>query len=134
MPALNPRVHLARLRMPLLAAAALAGLLAAALFALAPAAAQTPPSDLELALSLVEDSDNIVPAGSTVRVRATLSHEDAELGPFTVNGGALRLSGGREWEESGRTGLTINAAALAGQNANNIVPFTRQGVNAGPAN
>ena len=131
MPALNPRVHLARLRMPLLALAALLGLAAAALFALAPAAAQTPPPGLELTLSLVEDSDNIVAAGSTVRVRATLSHENARLGPFTVNGGALRLSGGREWEESGRTGLTINAAALTGQGPNNVVPFIRDGVNAG---
>lgn len=127
MPALTT---LARSRIPLLALGALAMLLAAAIAALAPAAAAPPPSDLALTLSLVEDSDNIIAPGTSVRVRATLSHEHAQLGEFTVLGGSLRLSGGRDWESTGRTLLTVNADTLAGQNVNNIPPYTRAGNNA----
>lgn len=127
MPALTT---LARSRIPLLALGALAMLLAAAIAALAPAAAAPPPSDLALTLSLVEDSDNIIAPGTSVRVRATLSHEHAQLGEFTVLGGSLRLSGGRDWESTGRTLLTVNADTLAGQNVNNIPPYSRLGNNA----
>ena len=56
----------------LFALGALAGLLAAALLTLAPAAADGHPDDLALVLSVVDESDNIVPPNSEITVRADL--------------------------------------------------------------
>ena len=92
-------------RLRLLALGALLGLLAAALLCLsqpAPAAADGHPSDLELALSLVDDSDNVVPPGSEFSVKAELrfsnpSNQETWLN-LTAAGSALRISGYLAWE------------------------------------
>ena len=101
---------LARPRSALLAAlVALAALAAAVL--VPPASAAPPPSDLTLTLSLIEDSDNIVPPGGTLNVAATLTYEtqgaastDSEI---TINSGSLRVSGNQEWETTGRSRLDV---------------------------
>ena len=102
---------LARPRAALLAAlVALAALAAAVL--VPPASAAPPPSDLTLTLSLIEDSDNIVPPGGTLNVAATLTYEtqgaastDSEI---TINSGSLRVSGNQEWETTGRSRLDVD--------------------------
>ena len=102
---------LARPRSALLAAlVALAALAAAVL--VPPASAAPPPSDLTLTLSLIEDSDNIVPPGSTLNVAATLTYQtqgaastDSEI---TINSGSLRVSGSQEWETTGRSRLDVD--------------------------
>ena len=97
-------------------AALLAALVALAALAAAvlvpPASAAPPPADLALTLSLIEDSDNIVPPGSTLNVAATLTYEtqgaastDSEI---TINSGSLRVSGNQEWETTGRSRLDVN--------------------------
>ena len=74
-------MHLILLTLPgagrLLALGALLALLAAALLPLAPAAADqpprdVPPGDMELVISLADDSDNIVPPGGEATVQASL--------------------------------------------------------------
>ena len=113
---------------------ALAALLAAGAFAFAPrqsAEAQTPTvvntmqtgsdtnrTNFRLELSLVDDSDNIVPANSTLRVKAVLKFDvpnDKSNGPRPAgtthgamgetfrlqSGGTLRIAGQFEWENAG---------------------------------
>ena len=112
---------------------ALAALLAAGAFAFAPrhsAEAQTPanPNEMQtgsdadrtnfrLELSLVDDSDNIVPANSNLRVRAVVKFDvpddksngqrgGTEHGTFGTAfnvqaGGTLRIAGQFEWENAG---------------------------------
>ena len=92
----------------LLALATLSALLAVAALTLAPARA-APPDDLALTLSLIGDSDNVVPAGSDLQVAAKLSYTDAS-GSVVVTGGTLRVSGSHEWESNGRSSLGIQAA------------------------
>ncbi len=110
----------------LLAIAALIALLAAALLPLAPAAADGDPDQFELALSLAEDSDNIVPAGSELTVKADLRFRweppitpPAGLPSYTtysldvpgasVAASRLRISGDLEWDNAGRQRLDIAA-------------------------
>ena len=89
----------------LLALATLSALLAVAALTLAPARA-APPSDLALSLSLIGDSDNVVPAGEDLMVAAKLTYTDASSTPL-VTGGMLRVSGSHEWESNGRSSLGI---------------------------
>ena len=70
-----------------------------------------PPGDLTLTLSLIEDSDNIVPPGGTARVRATLtSMLTAEPEINTVTG-SVRVSGNQEWEHDGRNSFPVSQRA-----------------------
>ena len=85
----------------LLALGALLGLLAALGLSLAPAAADGHPSDLQLALSLADDSDNIVPPGGEFTVNAELRFSQP-LAPtrrlILRAPSSLRLSGYLTWE------------------------------------
>ena len=93
-------------RRALIAIAALAALLLAAAATLHDARAQLP-SDISLQLSLVEDSDNVVPPGSTIRVRASILNS----GPprdVAISEANLRMVGGvLGWETSGGGRLPI---------------------------
>ena len=121
-------------RLPLLAlaAAAAALLAAAAIFALgggAQAAVGSAQRGAQLNLSLIDDSDNIVAAGSTVAVAATITFTvDAidpdengvydDHGPFgepiyLQSGGRFRVTGNLEWEGPGRAALTLNERATS---------------------
>ena len=110
----------------LLALAALLALLAAAALSLAPAAAEGDPNEFELVLSLDEDSDNIVPAGSEFTVNAALRFPWQlpiappeglpSYTPYALNvPGAsvavsnLRISGDLEWDSAGRRRLDLAA-------------------------
>ena len=90
------------MRLFALAALTLIGLLAAAALSLAPAAADGH-NNPELILSLVEDSDNVVPPGSTFNVRAQLRF-NASAAPAqwseVLDGSNLRLSGALDWDDS----------------------------------
>lgn len=91
----------------LAALALLVGLLLAAAATLQEANAQLP-SDVALELSLLEDSDNIVRAGSTVSVRAAITNSGFPR-DLNVRQASLRLLGGLlEWEASGRGALAIS--------------------------
>ena len=109
-----------------LALASLLALLAAALLAIAPAAADGHPDDIELVLSIADDSDDIVPAGSEITINASLRFTmqppiapPAALPSFTaysldvpaasVAASNLRISGDLEWDSAGRRRLDIAA-------------------------
>ena len=79
-------------------------LIAAAAIALAspPARAEEPPPGFTLNLDLFEDSDNIVPTNSIVKVTATFDWVGAGQGLPKVTDIELRTSGAQEWENSGR--------------------------------
>ena len=115
-------VRTPRAPLHLLALAAAAALLtAAAILALgsaAQAALTDAQRDAQLNLSLIEDSDNIVPSGSTIRVSATITLTAPEdsldtFGPpfYLQSGGWLRVSGGLEWGDSGRNYVNLNERA-----------------------
>ncbi len=98
-----------RSRAWLLALASLGALLAAAALALphAPTARAQTPDAAQLVLSLVNDSDNIVPAGSELTVRAQLRYSGtAELGSWInlAAGSNLRLSGSLDWDDASVVG------------------------------
>ena len=120
-------VRTLRVPLHLLALAAAAALLtAAAILALggAQAALSDAQRGAQLNLSLADDSDNIVPSGSTMGVVAAITFTvDASgldrHGPFgspiyLQSGGKLRVSGGLEWGDSGRSALTLNERATNG--------------------
>lgn len=107
-------------RAAVVALGSLAALLAAAVFALTPAGAQSPddgPTGFALNIRLAEDSDNIVPAGGAMTVAATVTYSGAppnvrdaradEKYAVSVSEASLRVAGGQKWEDRGRTGLTI---------------------------
>ena len=113
----------------LLALAALLGLLAAAALSLAPAAAEGELDQFELVLSLEEDSDNVVPAGSELTVNAALRFpwqlpitppaDQPSYVPYKLDvpgaGSALsrlRISGNLEWDSAGRQRLELAAQTL----------------------
>ena len=109
-----------------LALGSLAALLAAAVLALTPAGAQSPelPPDLGLQVHLVEDSDNIVPAGGalTAGVRMTLSgnyngaieaHYDQRFG-VDLGAGGLRLSGPYNFDATGGQYLALGGGLRVG--------------------
>ena len=91
-------------RLWLLALAALLTLGGA--LALAPASAAIP-SGLQLELSLADDSDNVVPAGSTVRVKAALKYTGAAELALSSSGGSLFVAGNLEWESTNRLRLSV---------------------------
>ena len=100
-----------RRRSWLLALATLSALLAVTALTLAPARA-APPDDLALSLSLVDDSDNVVPAGENLTVAAKFSYTADAAQDLPVTGGTLRVSGSHEWEHNGRSRLSINEETL----------------------
>ena len=117
----------------LLALAALLGLLAAAALSLAPAAAEGELEQFELVLSLEEDSDNVVPAGSELTVNAVLRFpwqlpitppaDQPSYVPYKLDvpgaGSALsrlRISGNLEWDSAGRQRLELAAQTLIQSN------------------
>lgn len=126
-------VRTLRVPLHLLALAAAAALLTAAAF-LALGGAQAAVTDAQrsaqLNLSLIEDSDNIVPADSTIRLAAAItftvnaidSDNDGaqdDHGPFgeaiyLQSGGMFRVSRGLEWQGSERGVLTLNERATSG--------------------
>ena len=94
----------AALLLALLALAALAAVV------LAPPTSAAPPDDLTLSLSLIEDSDDIVPAGGSLQLRATLSSATATPAPALEDiTGTLRVSGSQEWEHNGRSSYSVAA-------------------------
>ena len=90
----------------LVGAFTLSALLAAAALALAPAQA-APPDDLALRLSLVEDSDNIVPPGSTAQVAAALTFSGDCDTSLEARSAALHIIGEQEWESSRRRSRSL---------------------------
>ena len=101
----------------LLPLGALLALLAAALLTLAPAAADGHPDDLELILSIVDDSDNIVPPGSEFTVEAelrfSLPHtQERRLSAATDSW--LRLAGDLHWEETAFKRLDVAQQLVMG--------------------
>lgn len=94
------------LRSRLVSVFTLSALLAAAALVLAPAQA-APPDDLALTLSLVEDSDNIVPPGSTVQVAAALTFSGDCDTSLEARSAALHIIGEPEWESSGRRSRSL---------------------------
>ena len=92
----------------LLALGALIALAAGILTPPPPTNAQQPgvPAGLELTLSLVDDSDNVVQAGSTITVRGQVR---LEAGPeeLSISAGALRLSADQSWETNDRARLGL---------------------------
>ena len=86
-----------------------------------PPTSAAPPDDLELVLSLVDDSDNVVPPDSTIQVAASLRHLGLEQN-LEITSGSLRVSGSLDWETLGRSSLAIapqklGAAAWRGSGA-----------------
>ncbi len=81
---------------------ALAALLAGALLSLAPAAADGHDPQPTLTLSLLDDSDNIVPAGSEVGIEARLRFSGTLGGDqvHELSNIALTLSGFYDWNDS----------------------------------
>ena len=80
-----------------------------------------PPDDLQLILSIVGESDNVVPPDSTITVKAQLRHTGIEHN-LHVSTGTLRAGGWPDWESTGRSTLQINeqmigAAAWRGSEA-----------------
>ena len=93
----------------------LAALVALALAALGSVGAQGPggPEGVELRLSLVDDSDGVVRAGSTISVAAELRLEPWEEALTLSSGsvwlyGASRAQGAHVWEADGRPRLTLS--------------------------
>ena len=66
---------------------------------------------MELTLSLVDDSDNVVQAGSTITVRGQVR---LEAGPeeLSISAGALRLSADQSWEINDRARLGLSDQLL----------------------
>lgn len=119
-----------RARYWLLALASIGALLAAAALALqqAPTARAQTPDAAQLVLSLVNDSDNIVPAGSELTVRAQLRYSGtAELGSWInlASGSNLRLSGSLDWDDASVVGSRndIPAGLAAGQPLTTLIPM-----------
>ena len=94
--------NVVRLWPRLLGLVVLAALLGAAVVTVSLARA-APPGDLALTLSLVEDSDDIVPPGSTLRVAATLTYSSDYDLFLDVPPSTLRVAGALEWDSSGRS-------------------------------
>lgn len=101
---------LCRTRFPALAV--LAALLAAAALTLAPTRA-APPPDTSLELTLVGDSDNTVPPGSTIEIDADIVYP-LPLQQISADA-VVRISGEYEWEgAAGRRRLVIDDLQFSG--------------------
>ena len=107
MPTLTISRPRAALLLTLLALAALAAAV------LTPPANAAPPGDLTLTLSLIEDSDDIVPPGGAARVRAALSSTTRDPQALVISG-SMRVSGNQEWEHDGRNSFPVSRAGSAG--------------------
>lgn len=92
--------------------AALVGLVVGVVLVVGPVGAQAPGVVFEL--SLVEDSDNIVPAGSSAVVRAAVKSEGYAEERLALSSGALRVSAALEWESAGRSRLAAAAQNVGG--------------------
>ena len=108
-------------RAALLVFASLLAVAATAALIPSPSADAAPPDDLQLILSLVGESDNVVPPDSTINVKAQLRHTGIEHN-LEVASGSLRAAGWPDWETTGRSTLLIGeqmvgAAAWRGSNA-----------------
>ncbi len=133
MPRLRALPALAALTPPgaLLALTALT-LLALAALTLSPAGAQAPvavPPGLEFQLQLVDDSDNIVQADSTISVNARLRLEPrSEL--LRIASGTLQMSGWHRWEANDRSRLAVGAQGLlpAIEAGGEITAYTNAGL------
>lgn len=70
-----------------------------------------PPGDLALSLRLEDDSDNLVPTGTTVRVAAdlTYSRDNAPEEVLHITEGALRVTGALEWDATSYGALNVPA-------------------------
>lgn len=81
--------------------------------------AQTHPADLKLDLSLVDDSDNVVPVGNELTVAAALTYTGGYV-PFRIADGALRVAGNFDWETNGRQRIAIDRQSTLdlGEDAN----------------
>ena len=108
-----PTLTISRPRAALLLALLALAALAAAVLPPPPPVNAAPPGDLTLSLSLIEDSDNIVPPGGTARVRAALSSTTRDPEVLVISG-ALRVSGTQEWEHDGRNSFPVSRAGSAG--------------------
>ena len=71
-----------------------------------PASAQLPP-DLELAVVLKDDSDNVVPPDSTVTVGAQISFSGDSIPDMQITEAQLRVAGDFDFEDSGRSSRAI---------------------------
>ena len=114
---------LAGRRLWLLGVASLAALLALAAAALGPAqhsaladGHDTLPPNLAFSLNLINDSDNIVPAGSELTVAAAITYDGAQVGggvieataaDFSGTEASLRISGSLEWESAEAVGSRL---------------------------
>ena len=101
--------------------------LAAGILTPPPTNAQQPgvPAGLELTLSLVDDSDNVVQAGSTITVRGQVR---LEAGPedLSISAGALRLSADQSWEinDRARLGLSDQLLLASLEQSDEITAYT----------
>ena len=99
-------------------AALLLTLLALAALAVATLTSATnaaPPDDLTLTLSLIEDSDDIIPAGGSLQLRAALSSTTRDPEAVDISG-TLRVSGSQEWEHNGRSSYSVATEYSPGPN------------------
>ena len=129
---------LAGRRLWLLGVASLAALLALAAAALGPAQQRaladghdTLPPNLAFSLNLINESDNIVPAGSELTVAAAITYDGAQVGGGIIEAPAadkagglsgteasLRLSGSFEWESAEAIGSRLNLGDIELSSAN----------------
>ncbi len=84
---------------------------------------------MELTLSLVDDSDNVVQAGSTITVRGQVR---LEAGPeeLSISAGALRLSADQSWEvnDRARLGLSDQPLLQTVKQSGEITAYTNTGL------
>lgn len=109
------------MRLRAAAAATLFVLIGLVVLALASASAQIPPDDLAVTFDLVEDSDNIVAPGETIRPRLTFTHsyefDPQGAPPPTLTIGpdsTLRIAGPFRWERRGRGSAAFPGTSLSG--------------------
>ena len=107
-----PVAALARPRTALLLALLAIAALAAFILTSPPPASAAPPSNLVLDVSLIEDSDNIVPPGGTARVRATLTYVSDTRQEIEIKSGTVRVTGSQEFDADGRSKAEVSAQIM----------------------
>ena len=107
-----PVAALARPRTALLLALLAIAALAAFILTSPPPASAAPPSNLVLDVSLIEDSDNIVPPGGTARVRATLTYVSDTRQEIEVKSGTVRVTGSQEFDADGRSKAEVSGQIM----------------------
>lgn len=83
----------------------LAGLVVTAMLTIGSAKAQL--SGASLDLGLLEDSDNIIPAGVTVTVAGSLVYGGTDQGPHDVSDLVFHVSGSLKWDMNELSSLTV---------------------------